>query len=44
MLRLMMLTLVVLAGNVPVARGDLFVSPAGQDKNSGTAEKPVANE
>lgn len=42
MTRVLMLTLVVLAGNAPDARGDLFVSPLGQDTNPGTAEEPFA--
>ena len=42
MARLLLLTLVVLAGNASAAAGEFFVSPAGQDTNPGTAEKPFA--
>ena len=42
MTRLLLLTLVVLAGNASAAAVEFFVSPAGQDTNPGTAEKPFA--
>ena len=42
MARLLLLTLVVLAGNSSATAVEFFVSPAGQDINPGTAEKPFA--
>jgi hypothetical protein len=40
--RLLMLTLLALAGNSSAMADEFFVSPAGQDTNPGTAEKPFA--
>ena len=42
MARLLLLTLVVLAGSSSAAAGEFFVSPTGHDGNPGTAERPFA--
>ena len=42
MTRLLLLTLVALAGTASAAEVEFFVSPAGQDTHPGTAEKPFA--
>lgn len=42
MTRLLLLALVVLAGNASAAGAEFFVSPAGRDTNPGTADKPFA--